>query len=350
MPKKNIVRGGQQTSLGNAQRTARGESFQKRWSLLGDDRADLDFLADVFLLNSVKGFGPVKFRDLFNSGISPQVAIHSPSRMKLAGKVAAKIRNQLIHYPRDTYHEIRLRAERQLELAEKHGVSMVSYGNREYPEQIFLSNNPVPILFVRGNTSVLSNKRTVACVGSRKIRSPYSELHSEFVRIASREGFAIVSGFALGADTIGHEEALDHGGKTICVMPNGLDRPFPPENRELWERVISHPRGVVISEYPLGMRASSLTLRKRNKLIVACSLGVLISQSGKKGGSLNAFRFAIEQRKPIATFIVPSDIGKDSLGNSMICDSVKGNVTAFYDDDDREEGYNRWLQRLLSLT
>ena len=58
-------------------------------------------------------------------------------------------------------------------------------------------------------------------------------------------------------------------GHTICVMPGGLDRPFPPENRNLWDSLLASDAGVFVCEFPFGTRASSLNLRKRNKSIVA---------------------------------------------------------------------------------
>ena len=88
-----------------------------------------------------------------------------------------------------------------------------------------------------------------------------------------RRRIHIVSGFALGADTIGHEEAWKAGGKTICVMPGGLDRPFPPENRRLWDEFLRYPGAAFVSELGFGVRASALTLRKRNKLIVSFARG-----------------------------------------------------------------------------
>ena len=77
---------------------------------------------------------------------------------------------------------------------------------------------------------------------------------------------------------------------------------FPPENRKLWRQLVDSGRAVFLSEFAFGRRAGSLTLRKRNKLIVAVSRGVLVGQTGKSGGAMNAFRFGLEQKKPIATF------------------------------------------------
>ena len=119
----------------------------------------------------------------------------------------------------------------------------------------------MPILYVRGDPGlVLAENLTVAREGSRTTSGKYAERHEEFASFAASLGFTVVSGFALGADTIGHKAAWRAGGKTICVMPCGLDRPFPPENRQLWHDLTAYPGAAMISEFPFGTAASSLTL------------------------------------------------------------------------------------------
>jgi DNA processing protein len=146
----------------------------------------------------------------------------------------------------------------------------------------------------------------------------------------------------LGADSIGHERAWQLSGKTVCVMPGGLDRPFPPENKGLWANLLEYSGAVMVSEAPFGMSASSLTLRKRNKLIVALSRGVLICQSSLTGGAMNAYRFALELRKAVA--ILPADENQDSSGNAAI--AAKGANAVL----DGSEAYEQWLRLLSSLT
>jgi DNA processing protein len=97
-------------------------------------------------------------------------------------------------------------------------------------------------------------------VGSRGIRSPYNPLHESFARAACRLGYAIVSAFAVGADAIGHRAALTAAGQTTCVMPCALDRPFPPENKGLWEEVLNYSGASAMSEFAFGTAASVLNL------------------------------------------------------------------------------------------
>jgi hypothetical protein len=115
----------------------------------------------------------------------------------------------------------------------------------------------------------------------------------------------------------------------------------------------------LVSEFPFGTAASALTLRKRNKMIVAFATGVLVSQSAAKGGAMNAYRFALEQRKPVATF---EPIGDErSSGNGLIAQGewpgrppATGELTApgrvFRADGPDPRTWDGWLQQLSSST
>ena len=274
-----------------------------------------DALTALFVLDGVKGLGPQKIKAVHESGLTPAEVIADPLRLPIKGKRGDDFRRAL-ETAQVLVPKCRQRAERQLEEIVKHQATILTYDHPLYPRVVYESNYPAPVLYARGAIEILKERRTVGCVGSRNIRSPYSLRHREFATFAAQADFTIVSGFALGADTIGHEAAHDAGGKTICVLPGGLERAFPPENRTLWDILLEDPHAVMVSETPFGVRASSLLLRKRNKLIVAFSQGVLVSQSSDKGGAMNAYRFALELHRPFATF--SPDGTPDTSGNSLI--------------------------------
>jgi DNA protecting protein DprA len=265
-----------------------------------------DGLASMLLLEGLKGFGPQKFKELHVAGLRPIDVLLEPQLLPTAGKRGDAFREALRAIDAADRNVAQARAVRQLVRAHENRARIVTYDNPRYPCNVLESNNPVPVLYVRGDLDLLAYKRSVACVGSREIGPPYSKRHYEFAAHAASQRFSIVSGFALGADTIGHTAAYENQGATVLVMPCGLDRPFPPENKQFYETLKEYPKAVIVSEFSFGTAASALTLRKRNKLIVAFALGVMLSQTSEKGGAMNAFRFAVEQRKPVATF-APDD-------------------------------------------
>jgi DNA processing protein len=308
-------------------------------------------LSAIFLLDEVKRFGPQRFKQLFERGLKPAEILADPTKLPSSGKIEAEFPRQIEALTSSIRLTCRVRAANQILAAHKNGARIITYWDQAYPRNVFASNNPVPVLYVRGSMRPLAAKRAIACVGSRAIGPPYDRLHADFVRVACEAGFAIVSGFALGADTIGHKTAYQVNGQTVCVMPCGLDRPFPPENRGLWSELLEYSGAVFVSEFSFGIRASSLTLRKRNKLIVAFGAAVLLSQSSMTGGAMNAYRFALEQHKPVAVF--EADSSDVASGNKLIAEAIRagGKVhgQVFPRTVDRI-AYKAWLHELSYST
>ena len=309
-------------------------------------RLGVEELAARHLLNSVRGLGPQAAAAIHNAGLTPTQLLGNPDLYPLKGKRAQSVVEAMRALTDREQASARKFAQRQLQRARELDATIISYDDIDYPPLVRDSNNPIPILWARGNQSILRSRKTVACVGSRDIRIPYSELQAAFADVAVQEGFVITSGFAMGADSVGHRRALEGNGSTICVMPCGVDLVFPPENRKLWHELMDSGRAVFLSEFALGRRAESLTLRKRNKLIVAAAQGVLVSQTSKSGGAMNAFKFGLEQKKLVATF--EPDGTDDTSGNMEIKESSKGNTSALPVTPVVED-YRRWLRELSSL-
>ena len=263
-----------------------------------------DMLGALYALERVSGFGPVKFREMHSSGVDPRLAIERPRVLPLSGRTGEKLRaaiSALSHRDLELGYS---RAVEQLNRASACSASILVHGDPEYPRRVYQSNNPVPVLYVRGDPTLWTDRGSVAVVGSRKTGGRYANGARRFAATAAGMGLVVVSGFAIGADTIGHRAALEVRGRTVCVMPCGLDKVFPPENREFWEQLLEYPGAALVSEFGFGQRASSLLLRKRNKLIVAFAQGVLVAQSAANGGAMNAYRFGRAQKKPVATFTI----------------------------------------------
>ena len=304
-----------------------------------------DTLAALYALSDVRGFGPIKFRDMHRAGVDPRKAIEQSEVLPFTGLTREKLRTGIHALGRESRDTARRYAHQQLEYAKSLKASILTHGHPLYPKLVYESNNPVPVLYVRGDPSVWRDRRTVALVGSRHTRDPYCAPARAFAHTAVSKEVVIVSGFAMGADSIGHTAARDGDGYTVCVMPCGLDKVFPPENRPLWEELLDHPGAVFVSEFPFGQRASTLQLRKRNKLIAAFAQGVVVVQTGLDGGAMNAYRSAREQRKQVATF-EPDDT-TFTEGNAAISEDPRTGSTAFSLNATQSE-YAKWLDGLSS--
>ncbi len=299
----------------------------------------------IFALERVSGFGPAKFRAMHEAGVDARAALDNPDLLPFTGRTGKKLRRGILALSETELTAARKRAVDQLERADELSAAILLHGDPGYPTRVYESNNPVPVLYVRGDPAVWNGAGTVAVVGSRDTREPYASGAHRFATVAARNGVVVVSGFAMGADSIGHQAAVEAGGHTVCVMPCGLDLVFPPENRGLWEKLLDYPGAVFVSEFGFGQRASSLLLRKRNKLIVAFAQGVLVAQSALTGGAMNAYRTGREQKKRVVTF--RADGSGETGGNALIENDDRTGGFAF-DLMENPKGYETWLQQLSS--
>lgn len=304
-----------------------------------------DRLGALYTLEQISGFGPVKFRAMHEARVDPRAVIENPGLLPFKGRTGEKLRGEILSLSQADVDAGRVHAINQLEQARHLSASILIHGDPGYPARVYASNNPVPVLYVRGDPMIWDDTRAVAVVGSRNTREPYASSARRLATAAARHGMVVVSGFAMGADSIGHSAALAAGGRTVCVMPCGLDKVFPPENRLLWDELLAHPKAVFVSEFGFGQRASSLLLRKRNKLIVAFAQGVFVAQSAFDGGAMNAYRFGREQRKLVATF--RPDGSKETSGNAVIEKDDRTGALAFELTGDASR-YKAWLQQLSS--
>lgn len=190
------------------------------------------------------------------------------------------------------------------ELQEKN-IWFVAQCEKEYPQSLKSLPNPPIVLFGRGDKSCLKSSKTIGVVGARKVTGYGREVTESLVSDLVSFGFIIISGMAMGVDAIAHTSCLENKGKTIAVLGNGVDLPFPRENQSLYRKIIENG-GAVVSEYPLGVNPSKGSFPARNRIIAALSLGVLITEAAEDSGSLITAEWSLKLGKKV--FSVPGPI------------------------------------------
>ena len=177
--------------------------------------------------------------------------------------------------------------------------------DKDYPKSLRkLQNSPI-VIYGKGDKACLDSIQTIGVVGTRKVTSYGKEVTENLVRQLTNFGFTVISGMALGVDAIAHTSCLDNKGKTIAVLGNGVDLPFPRENQSLYQEILENG-GVVISEYPPSVDPTKGSFLARNRIVAALSLGVLIPEAASGSGSLTTAAHAKKLGKPI--FAVPGPI------------------------------------------
>ena len=126
----------------------------------------------------------------------------------------------------------------------------------------------------------------IGIVGTRN-SSPYGRQVTErFAANLAAGQVTVVSGLALGIDTIAHTATLDAGGRTLAILASGLDIIYPADNNGLARRIVEFGQGALITEFPLGVKPDTHNFPARNRIISGMSLGVLITEAPQKSGAL----------------------------------------------------------------
>jgi DNA processing protein len=188
------------------------------------------------------------------------------------------------------------------------------------PKHLYASNSQLESLLKRPR---------IAVVGSRHA-SPYGKnVTTQLVRELVRQGVVIVSGLALGIDSIAHTTCVEEGGATIAVLPCGLDRIYPSSHTRLGHQIQQH-NGVLVSEYPLYTEPMKYNFIARNRIIAALSNAVLLTEAAVKSGSLHTVNFALELG--LSVLAVPGNItSKTSEGCNNLIRSGASLVTNIQD-------------------
>ncbi len=184
--------------------------------------------------------------------------------------------------------------EHELEALDEMGAQLIASCEPDYPALLTHLDPAPPMLAVRGRVDLFA-KPIVAIVGAREASAAGLKLAADFARELGAMGYAVVSGMARGIDGRVHEASLDTG--AIAVRAGGLDRPYPPQNLALHERLCA--RGVVVTEAPLGFQARARDFPRRNHIISGMALGVVVIEAAERSGSLITARAAGEQGRDV---------------------------------------------------
>ena len=164
--------------------------------------------------------------------------------------------------------------------------------------------DPPKKLFIRGKLPA-KRVKTVAIVGTRKPSAYGHEIATKIASECAKNGIVVVSGLALGIDSIAHRAAIDSGGKTIAVLANGVDKIYPRSHEYLGQKILQ-TNGVILSEYPNNTPARPWQFLARNRIVSGLADAVVIIEAASRSGTLSTANHALDQGKEI--FAVPGNI------------------------------------------
>lgn len=270
----------------------------------------------------VKGFGATRVRQLLEHFGSLEAAWSAgAAEMRTAG-----VDRRAWESLRESRGKIRLDTE--LSRLDKLGIALLTWADPEYPP-LLRALRPIdeapPVLYVRGSLTA-RDEWAVTVVGTRSI-SPYGRQATfQIVSELASQGATVVSGLARGVDSEAHQAALDAGGRTLAVLPCGLESIYPPEHRKLAGRIMQ--QGALISPFPLGATPDAHKFPPRNRVMAGLARGVLVIEAGDKSGALLTAGYALEYGREV--FAVPGNItARASSGvNRLIQDGASPVLSA----------------------
>lgn len=255
-------------------------------------------LEALVVLNMLESVGPVTVRKLLEEFGSPERILDQ----SLAALERIPSVNRDAAHAIATWHEkIDLSAE--LRRCQEFGCQIISFLDDDYPRLLKEIYDPPLVLYVKG-TITAADGSGVAIVGSRRTTNYGRETARKLAQQLGQAGVTVVSGGARGIDSSAHFGALHVGGRTICVVGNGINLIYPPENRELFDRIAD--QGAVATQFPFNRQADRQTFPIRNRIVAGMTVGTVVVEANAQSGALITANMANDAGRQV--FAVPGPV------------------------------------------
>lgn len=246
--------------------------------------------------------GPAKLRCA-----APLLTASSDSVATVADRIPAVAKAMTVS---GAWSKAQEQADSQIEKPVQTDARIVSCCDRDYPTLLRQSADDPTVLFIRG-TLAPDPFKSVAVVGTREPTPHGRMIAQRMTQYFVEQGWSIVSGLALGCDTVAHQTAIEAGGHTVAVLGHGLETVLPVQNRVLADKILE-VGGALISEFIFGKAVLPGLFAKRDKTQAGLSRGVVMVQAALDGGSLHAAQAAIGYGRWLAVpYPTPADCANE---------------------------------------
>ena len=249
-------------------------------------------------LNLIEHVGPVRVRQLLECfGEAPAILKASRQQLLRVHGIGEETAQAIASW------EKTIDLDGELKRITDFGCRILTQADEDYPELLRQIYDPPIVLYVSGQLTS-KDKNAVAMVGSRQTTHYGLEAARKLAYQLAYVGVTVVSGAARGIDTASHQGALSAKGRTVAVLGTGINIVFPPENRELFERIAAN--GAVITQFPFNRQADKQSFPIRNRIVAGMTLGTVVVEANLTSGALITSHFATEYGRQV--FAVPGRI------------------------------------------
>lgn len=292
----------------------------------------------LIILNAIPGLSNKNIVKLIAHFGSAQTVLDATAgALEESGCVTPLIAKRIKSFAGDDF------LNREFKVLNQDNISIITYQDDEYPEQLkSIADAPV-VLYVKGMLPA-HLEASLAIVGSRMASIYGHKVAESFAMQFVQYGLPIISGLAKGIDAAAHRGAIKGQGQTVAVLGCGLGHVYPSQNKELYDQIPQY--GAIISEFPYFLRPAAYNFPRRNRIVSGLSQAVLVVEAAQRSGALITADFALEQGRDV--YAVPGNI--DNLGaggtNSLIAQGAKM-VSCI---DDILEDFRAFLPEQLQVT
>ncbi|MBR6779179.1 MAG: DNA-processing protein DprA [Clostridia bacterium] len=270
----------------------------------------------------------IKILDCFNKG--EDIRLKFLSNPKINEVLSKSEINKMAVCLQDSF------LEKQLENYKKSGIQLITFYDDKYPYALKQISTPPLCLYCKGNIQLL-NTFCIGVVGTRKPTDYGIAITKQFVKELVKHDITIVSGMAVGVDTVAHKTTLEEGGNTIAVLAGGFNHIYPAINNALSKKIMES--NLLITENNPNVPSLAYLFPIRNRIIAGLSKGIFVPEAGEKSGSMKTIDYAIEFNRDI--FVAPGKINSPmSKGTNQIIKSLQGSITLCPEDILENYGLN----------
>ncbi|HUB87564.1 MAG TPA: DNA-processing protein DprA [Verrucomicrobiae bacterium] len=258
----------------------------------------MDSREALIALNLIDHVGPVRARLLLEHfGDAPKILAASKSALLRVRNIGEETAEAISNWEKS----VDLAGE--LKRISDFDCHVLISPDENYPAMLREIYDPPLVLYVKGELTS-KDKNAVAMVGSRQTTHYGIESARKLAYQLAYVGVTVVSGGARGIDTAAHQGALAAKGRTICVLGTGINLIFPPENKELFERIAAN--GALVTQFPFNRNGDKQTFAIRNRIVAGMTLGTVVVEADLHSGALITSNFATEYGRQV--FAVPGRI------------------------------------------
>ena len=190
--------------------------------------------------------------------------------------------------------------ELEMTFIEKHKIQALFFTDETYPNRLRNCHDSPVLLYYKGNCNLNSSK-IISVVGTRNHTDYGKKMCEQLIENLKPYDPIIVSGLAYGIDTIAHKTALKNDLSTLAIMAHGLDRIYPPLNRNIAKEIIE--KGGLLTEFSSGTNPDRQNFPSRNRITAGLCDALIVIESGKSGGSLITAEIANSYNRDV--FAIP---------------------------------------------